>query len=114
MRWLIAILAIAGCLAASGCGRADANTAQAKALIADHCGACHSVPGVVGAHGRVGPPLDGVGSRQILAGHFANTQDNMVAWIEHPQALLPGDAMPETGLSHQQAQAIANYLYTLE
>jgi cytochrome c1 len=38
----------------------------------------------------------------------------MVSWIEHPQRLLPGDAMPEMGLSHEQAQTIASYLYTLE
>jgi cytochrome c1 len=69
---------------------------------------------VTGARGRVGPPLAGIGTRQILAGHFANTPNNMVSWIEHPQRLLPGDAMPEMGLSHEQAQAIASYLYTLE
>ncbi len=114
MRWIVVILAAAACLAASGCGRADARSAQTKALIAERCGACHSVPGVVGANGRVGPPLSGIGVRQIIAGHFPNTPNNMVGWIEHPQAMLPGDVMPEMGLSHQQAQDIATYLYTLE
>ena len=28
--------------------------------------------------------------------------------------LLPGDAMPEMGLTREQAQSMANYLYTLE
>ncbi len=107
---------LAGCAALAGCAN-DAQRdkfAAAKTLIANDCGACHTVPGIAGAQGRVGPPLAGVGSRQIIAGHFANTPNNMVSWIEHPQHLLPGDAMPEMGLSHTQAQAIASYLYTLE
>jgi cytochrome c1 len=120
MRRLTVTVIAAGCVAASGCGSgpdrsgASARFDQAKALISNNCGACHAVPGVNGANGRVGPPLAGIGSRQILAGHFANTPNNMVSWIEHPQHLLPGDAMPEMGLSHEQAQAIASYLYTLE
>ncbi len=72
------------------------------------------MPGVSGANGRVGPPLTGIAHRQIIAGHFANTPENLASWIEHPQQMLPGDAMPEMGLSHEQAQTIATYLYTLE
>jgi cytochrome c len=115
MRWLsLMLVAITGCLGLSSCGREPDRFDQAKTLIATNCGACHTVPGVTGAAGRVGPPLTGIGTRQIIAGHFANTPDNLVSWIEHPQQLLPGDAMPEMGLSHQQAQAIASYLYTLD
>jgi cytochrome c1 len=115
MRRLTLITAIAGCIAAGGCERGPADQfAAAKSLIASDCAACHDVPGVTGARGRIGPPLGGIGSRQIIAGHFANTPNNMVSWIEHPQRLLPGDAMPEMGLSHEQAQTIASYLYTLE
>lgn len=115
MRWLTLIITVTGCIAASACQRGPADQfAAAKTLISHDCGACHTVPGVTGARGRVGPPLAGIGTRQILAGHFANTPNNMVSWIEHPQRLLPGDAMPEMGLSHEQAQAIASYLYTLE
>jgi cytochrome c len=91
-----------------------AQLAEAKRLIAANCNACHLVPGVSGANGRVGPPLTGIADRQIIAGHFANTPENMANWIEHPQQMLPGDAMPEMGLSHEQAQTIATYLYTLE
>jgi cytochrome c2 len=117
MRWLNLTLAIlTGSAALSGCSNSAEGDkfAAAKTLIANECAACHTVPGVAGAHGRVGPPLTGIGNRQIIAGHFANTPNNMVSWIEHPQRLLPGDAMPEMGLSHEQAQTIASYLYTLE
>jgi cytochrome c2 len=91
-----------------------AQTARAKSLIAANCNACHMVPGVNGANGRVGPPLAGIASRQIIAGHFANTPDNLANWIEHPQRMLPGDAMPEMGLSHEEARTITTYLYTLD
>jgi len=104
----------AACVAISSCGGNRDRFAQAKTLIATNCGACHSVPGVTGATGRVGPPLAGIAVRQIIAGHFANTPNNLVNWIEHPQRLLPGNAMPEMGLSHEQAQAVASYLYTLD
>ncbi|HEY6452811.1 MAG TPA: c-type cytochrome [Steroidobacteraceae bacterium] len=87
---------------------------QARGLIANDCATCHVVPGISRARGRVGPSLAGIARQQIIAGHFANTPDTMVRWIEHPQAMLPGDAMPEMGLSREQAQAITNYLYTLE
>lgn len=40
--------------------------------------------------------------------------DMLTRWIENPQALLPGNAMPTTGLSHDQAAAIADYLYTMD
>jgi cytochrome c2 len=107
---VVAAAGIAGCTPDTNA----AQLAQAKALIAANCNACHLVPGVSGANGRVGPPLAGIANRQILAGHFANTPDNLANWIEHPQQMLPGDAMPEMGLSHEQAQTVATYLYTLE
>jgi cytochrome c len=87
---------------------------EAIGLIAANCGACHQVPGVAGAKGRVGPSLSGIARQQIIAGHFINTPENLTSWIEHPQSLLPGDAMPETGLNHEQVRTIVDYLYTME
>jgi cytochrome c len=83
-------------------------------LIADRCGACHIVPGVAGANGRVGPSLAGIGRQQIIAGNFPNSRPAMTAWISRPQSLLPGNAMPDTGLTPEQAAAVADYLYTLD
>jgi cytochrome c len=110
MRRLI-LMALVLCVAA--CSH-HSEHAQARQLIADHCAACHQVPGVSGANGRVGPSLAGIGGQQIIAGHFANTPDTLTRWIEHPQQLLPGNAMPEMNLTHDQAQQITAYLYTLE
>ena len=86
----------------------------ARALIASRCAACHIVPGVRTAVGRVGPSLDGIASRQYLAGRFRNDRPTMVRWLMHPQAMAPGTAMPDLGLSQAQATAIASYLDRLD
>ncbi|KQX17657.1 MULTISPECIES: c-type cytochrome [unclassified Sphingomonas] len=109
MRWLIVI----SLLALGACAGGDPH-AQAKALIAGRCGACHQVPGVASATGRVGPSLSGIASQQIIAGHFRNGRDTLARWVTHPQAMLPGNAMPETGLSAAEGRAIADYLATLD
>jgi cytochrome c len=85
----------------------------AKALISNHCAACHVVPGVAVAVGRVGPVLGDIRRQQMIAGFFANTPGMLIQWIEHPQRMLPGNAMPEMGLTHLEAVEIAEYLYTL-
>ncbi len=77
------------------------------------CGACHSIPGVAGANGRVGPPLDNIGERTIIAGLLANTPANLVTWLKSPQSIVPGNAMPNMGLNDHDAQDIAAYLETL-
>jgi cytochrome c1 len=87
---------------------------HAKALIANHCAACHQVPGIAVATGRVGPSLAHIRDQQMIAGYFANTPGMLTQWIQHPQQLLPGNAMPEMGLSHEQAVTIVDYLYTME
>ncbi|HEY3731019.1 MAG TPA: c-type cytochrome [Steroidobacteraceae bacterium] len=113
MRRLSLLLLLCGLPACHG-GTASHPRSEAKALIGTYCAACHTVPGVARATGRVGPSLAGIARQQILAGHFANTPDTMMNWIEHPQQLLPGDAMPDMGLTSEQARTIAAYLYTLE
>ena len=88
--------------------------AVAKALIADKCAGCHKVPGVANAVGMVGPPLAGIARRQVIAGKFANTPGNMERWIMHPQHYVPGNAMPEMGITEAQAKVITDYLNTLD
>lgn len=77
------------------------------------CGSCHTIPGVSGAFGRVGPPLTGIGSRFYVAGVLQNTPANMVKWIENPPAIDEHTVMPKLGVTHQDAIDIAGYLYTL-
>jgi cytochrome c len=77
------------------------------------CGKCHIVPGISGAEGLVGPPLNKMARRVYIAGLLRNSPDNLAAWIENPQAIVPGNAMPAMGINHRQAQDIVAYLYTL-
>lgn len=77
------------------------------------CAACHSVPGVAGANGNVGPPLTRFGDRTYIAGMLRNEPANLIRWIRFPQRVLPGNAMPNMGVSEQEARDIAAYLYTL-
>jgi cytochrome c len=78
------------------------------------CGACHVIPGVPGARGAVGPPLTSFAKRTIVAGRLSNTSDNLTRWIRDPQAIEPGTAMPDLGVSDADARDIAAYLYTLQ
>lgn len=78
------------------------------------CSSCHTIPGVEGARGQVGPSLEGIASRAYLAGKLPNTPGNMIKWIREPQEVQPGTAMPELGVTEQDGKDIAAYLYTLQ
>ena len=78
------------------------------------CGSCHVVPGHATGNGTVGPPLTGMGSRALVAGVLPNTPGNLAYWLQHPQAVVPGNGMPDMGLNAHQARDIAAYLYTLK
>jgi len=77
------------------------------------CVACHTIPGVVGADGLVGPPLAGIGGRAYIAGVLTNTPEHMVLWIVNPRGVDSLTAMPITGVGEREARDIATYLYTL-
>lgn len=55
-----------------------------------------------------------MGKRIFIAGLLRNTPANMVTWLLDPQEIVPGNAMPDMGLSEEQARDITAYLYTLE
>ena len=87
---------------------------RGRALIARFgCAGCHTIPGVRGAVGNVGPSLARIGDRTFVAGMLRNTPENLVRWLQHPQQVIPGNAMPEMGISEAEARDIASYLYTL-
>ncbi|MGO4572386.1 c-type cytochrome [Microvirga sp. 2TAF3] len=86
---------------------------RAKEITEIGCGSCHTIPGTTGANGLVGPPLDQMGSRVFVAGILRNTLDNMTLWLRNPQAVVPGNVMPNMGLQEQEARDITAYLYPL-
>jgi cytochrome c2 len=78
------------------------------------CGSCHALQDVRDATGSVGPPLDGIAGRVIIAGHLANTPQNMERWIRDPQHVSPGTAMPDLDVGEADARDITAFLYTRE
>ncbi len=78
------------------------------------CGACHRIPGVAAAEGRVGPPLEGIAGQVYLAGVLPNTPQNMAAFIRSPQQFDPRTAMPDMSVSETQARDMVAYLYGLK
>jgi cytochrome c2 len=77
------------------------------------CGACHVVPGVRGAVGKVGPRLDQVRGQVYVAGSLPNNPRNLTSWISNPKQVDPRTAMPDLGISDEDARDIAAYLYSL-
>ena len=93
---------------------APGSPSHGAALIAEKgCGACHTIPGIEGAKGLVGPPLTLMGRRTFVAGLLRNTPQNLAAWVLEPQRFVPGNAMPSTGLTESEALDVAAYLETI-
>ena len=87
---------------------------RGRALLRPYgCASCHTIPGVVGADGLVGPPLAGIANRVYVGGVVTNTPQNLIRWILNPKAIDPMTAMPSVGVTEDQARDIAAYLYTL-
>jgi cytochrome c oxidase subunit 2 len=77
------------------------------------CGACHTISGTA-SNGISAPNLTHVASRWTIgAGVLANTPDNMQLWLENPQAVKPGTAMPNYHFTPDQARALAAYMESL-
>jgi cytochrome c len=77
------------------------------------CVTCHTIPGIEEAHGNVGPSLAGIAGRTYIGGAVPNNPDNLVRWIQNPKINNQFTAMPNVGVTPEDAQDIAAYLYTL-
>lgn len=105
-------------LAADGCSQSDASIQSAGAtqasasdlMIQYGCPTCHVIPHVPGAVGKVGPSLEGLSQRSYVAGTLQNTPENLILWLQHPQQVHPGTAMPEMGVTPADATSIAAFL----
>ncbi len=82
-------------------------------FISKGCVNCHAVQGV-NTYNRVGPDLSHIGSRtSIAAGMLENTPENMIRWLRYTDTVKPGVAMPNLGLTQEEAEALTAYLETL-
>ena len=115
---LVAAVALAGCESSAPnpelSGKMDNAAAGAIWIGRSGCGSCHQIPGISNADGMVGPPLIHFSQRTIIAGYLPNTRGNLTRWIQHPQQVAPGNAMPDAGLTDRQAKDIAAYLSGLK
>jgi cytochrome c1 len=126
MRWLVACLLPLLCM--SGCTPdlqfqnqyAVARTVtggdphRGSRVISDFgCPSCHTIPGIAGATGLVGPPLTKMALRTYIGGVLPNTPENMVRWLRNPQAVDGLTAMPNLGMNARDARDATAYLYTL-
>jgi cytochrome c1 len=78
------------------------------------CASCHTIPGVPGANGLIGPSLAQVADRAYIGGVVRNTPNNLIHWIQHAPSLNPKTAMPDLEIPNNSARDIASYLYTLK
>jgi cytochrome c oxidase subunit II len=87
------------------------------------CGACHTINGVQGMAGTIGPDLTHFGSRTTFAGAILrSTSDNLTMWLRDPQQVKPGNDMQigpggtpgRSLLSEDQIQVLVRYLESLK
>lgn len=93
---------------------APADVERGREALAQHaCNGCHIIPGITGSNVHVGPSLEGIGSRKLIAGTLANTPQNLARWLRETQKIKPGTAMPQVGVAQEDARDMAAYLGTL-
>ncbi|MGH2740058.1 MAG: cytochrome c oxidase subunit II [Actinomycetota bacterium] len=79
------------------------------------CVACHTVAGLEGAQGILGPDLTHFGGRTTFAGStFEINVANLTRWLRNPLAMKPGSRMPSYNLTDDQIEALIAYLMSLE
>lgn len=93
----MAIVPAAQAATLDGVARAEAAPPTFTAI----CTSCHARGGV---GGNVGPALDDV--------HLRYTADELRAWLDDPQSVKPGTAMPDLNLSASDLDALTHFLMT--
>ncbi|MDP8924206.1 MAG: cytochrome c oxidase subunit II [Chloroflexota bacterium] len=89
--------------------------AGAEAFQLNGCIGCHTIQAAIPEEGKIGPNLSHFGSRTTLAaGVMQNTHENLAHWLENPQAIKPGNFMPNLLLRPQDIEALVAYLHSLK
>jgi cytochrome c len=116
---ILFVLALCSCKQHEITQRAIAQTGgdpgSGKSAIQQYgCGSCHTIPGIYGADGLVGPSLEKVAMRTYIGGVLANNGTNLIRWILDPPSIDNKTAMPNNHVTTNDAHNIAAYLYTLQ
>lgn len=102
-------------LVVAACRQQEGNPDRGKQMIAQYgCQVCHSIPGVAGPRGAIGPTLEHIASRSTIGGKVPNTPENMAKWLQNPQAFDPANTMPNLGISPADAKDLSAFLFTLK
>ncbi len=81
-----------------------------QVFTSSQCASCHTIRGT-SATGTVGPDLTHLATRASLAaGTIPNAHGELRSWIANPQAIKPGNVMPDLGLSGRKLGAVVAYL----
>ncbi|CAN5327508.1 cytochrome c oxidase subunit II [soil metagenome] len=91
---------------------AEGDPEEGLAIVEAQCAACHAIEGT-SAQGQVGPALTGFANQELIADVIENTPENLAAWLDDPQAIKPGTAMPNLPLSEADIINLVTYLETL-
>jgi cytochrome c oxidase subunit II len=85
-----------------------------QTFMSQQCASCHTLRGT-SAQGDVGPDLTHFGSRTTIGAYtIPNTPQNLASWIRNPQAVKPGNKMPDLGLTETQIAQLVPYLESLK
>ena len=63
------------------------------------------------ARGTVGPSLSSLVDRAYIAGVLTNAPGDLTRWLVNPPLYAPDTAMPDLGVTEQDAADMAAYLY---
>jgi cytochrome c oxidase subunit 2 len=92
----------------------------AELFVAKGCSGCHTINGLEGANGKVGPNLTHLSSRGHFAGAiFELNEKNLTRWLRDPPKMKPmapanGQGMPNLGLTDEEITKLIAYLETLK
>jgi cytochrome c oxidase subunit II len=97
----------------TGATQVSANAAKGQQIFKDNCLACHAVSP---DGGGLGPNLNGLASKERIAGVLEHTDANLKKWITEGQYVKPGNKMPQFGdkLNDEQLNDLVQYLDSLK
>jgi cytochrome c oxidase subunit 2 len=104
----------------TGDATVDDAVAGSELFVARGCSGCHTVNGLAGAAGKVGPNLTHLQTRSHFAGAiFPLDEKSLRRWLRDPPGMKPmnpdnGQGMPNLGLSETDITKLIAYLETLK
>lgn len=81
------------------------------AVLEHGCASCHTIPDVESVSRTIGPDLTDFHQQLYIAGQLPNRPEELIRWIQNPQEIVPGSAMPNMGITEEDARDIAAFLY---